>query len=149
MPTEQMGRSLVKVSGYQGRVEAVMTERLPTGCRDAFSDSFSNCLSTSVSSCTLLMEKAVRITKPGGGGPLTWIRSGPNWHLVSLTPHIIVRGSAQMHARQWRCRRLSYNSVRYLWEWEDVSGCLWNLIVCECERDRKQREDDRKTKRGR
>lgn len=31
---------------------------------------------------------------------------------------------------------------------EGVSGCLWNLIVCECGRDRTQREEDRTTKRG-
>ena len=33
--------------------------------------------------------------------------------------------------------------TEHLSGWEDVSGCLWNLIVHESERDRKQREEGR------
>lgn len=115
--------------------------------------SFSNFLSTSVSSCTQLIEKPVRITKPWGGGPLSWIRSSPNWHLVFLTLHYNCEWEC-MHAQRWWwwwCRVeivLHFSLHGYLWGWEGVSGCLWNLIVCECQRDRKQREEDRRTKRG-
>lgn len=74
------------------------------------------------------------------------------WFFYLFT--IIARGE-YMHAHRRRCRRWKSwwrwcrAEVRgYLRGWEDVSECLWNLICVECERDGKQREEDRMTKRG-
>ncbi len=66
----------------------------------------SDFLSISVSSCTQLIEKPLRITKPWGGGVvLTWIRLGSNSHPVFPTLHYNWEWECKHTLRRRRRRR--------------------------------------------
>lgn len=119
-------------------------EILPTGGTCPLQLSFHPCQFL----YTRLIEKPVRITKPWGRGPLTWIRFSPNWHLVFLTLHYnceweCMRASTAHGSAGWRtvlASQPAWLSVR-------VGRCEWVTGIYESERDRNQREEDRKTKR--